>query len=77
MSDCKYRGVISSYAFAILVGADSAIAGAQGKPDQTLSLSKQNCSEFMYGADLEAIKHVNHTFAPIHAWKYRDDSAWI
>jgi hypothetical protein len=71
-------GVISSYAFAILVGAGSAIAGAQGKlPDQTLSLSTQNCSEFMYGADLEAIKHVNHTFAPGDVWKDRDDSTWI
>jgi len=74
------RGVISSYAFAILIGAGSAVAGAQKLlPDQTLSLSTEDCSEFLSGEDLLNAhkKNKTHAYAPGHDWKDREDSAWI
>lgn len=48
-------------------------------PDQSLSVSTQNCSAYLSGDDLDNLKHLNHSYAPGFDWKMRheNDSQFI
>jgi hypothetical protein len=48
-------------------------------PDQSLSVSTENCSTYLSGDALDNIKHLNHSYAPGFDWKMRheNDSAYL
>ncbi|CAL8109656.1 unnamed protein product [Orchesella dallaii] len=69
-------GVISSYVLVIFIGVGSAVASGNGDlPDQRLSLSTHNCSEFFTNSS--TIKNVTHAFSPADTWKDQDDNGLI
>ncbi|XP_021946912.2 sodium-coupled monocarboxylate transporter 2 [Folsomia candida] len=75
-----FLGVVSSFMFTGLLTIGSSIAGMNKLlPDQSLSVSTENCSAYLSGIDLENIKHVNHSYAPGFDWKERheNDSPYI
>ena len=71
---------MASYLLSGVLAIGSSIAISRKElPDQTLSLSTTNCSEYLSGDDLFNVKPVNHSYAPGFDWKERseDDNAYI